>query len=142
VCGLNPHAGEQGHLGKEELEVIIPALDSFPRVHPELATHCHVSGPYPADTLFSRHNLSNTDLFLGMYHDQVLPVIKYASFGACANVTLGLPYLRTSVDHGTGLDIADQFIADSGSMEYAIQFAINGAIARQQSLITQQKSDL
>jgi 4-hydroxythreonine-4-phosphate dehydrogenase len=133
VCGLNPHAGEQGHLGNEEQDIIIPALSSFATHYAELAAQCQIAGPYPADTIFSKHHLATTDLFLGMYHDQVLPVIKYASFGACANVTLGLPYLRTSVDHGTGLDIAAQFIADSGSMEYAIQFALNALTMKQQS---------
>ncbi len=133
VCGLNPHAGEQGHLGREELDIITPALRSFSQAFVELANSSDISGPYPADTLFSNSNLNTTDLFLGMYHDQVLPVIKYASFGACANVTLGLPYLRTSVDHGTGLDIADQFIADSGSMEYAIQFALKAIQSKQRT---------
>lgn len=121
VLGLNPHAGEQGHLGQEELETIIPALQSLP---PMRAT---ITGPYPADTAFNQASLKSTDLFLAMFHDQGLPVIKFASFGQCANVTLGLPYIRTSVDHGTALDIAPQLEASESSMNYAITFAIDCA---------------
>lgn len=118
VLGLNPHAGEQGHLGTEELTTIIPALNAYK------SKQALITGPYPADTAFSKANLANTNLFLAMYHDQGLPVIKYASFGECANVTLGLPYIRTSVDHGTAFDIANQFTASGNSMHYAIQFAL------------------
>ncbi|MCO7224440.1 4-hydroxythreonine-4-phosphate dehydrogenase PdxA [Pleionea sp. CnH1-48] len=118
VCGLNPHAGEGGHLGDEEQRFITPALQNLQHLP------ANISGPFPADTLFNQQTLKNTDLFLGMYHDQVLPVIKFASFGQCANVTLGLPYLRTSVDHGTALNIAASYQADAGSMEYALKYAI------------------
>ncbi|PWK53816.1 4-hydroxythreonine-4-phosphate dehydrogenase PdxA [Pleionea mediterranea] len=118
VLGLNPHAGEQGHLGTEELTTIIPALNAYK------TKQAVITGPYPADTAFSKANLADTDLFLAMYHDQGLPVIKYASFGECANVTLGLPYIRTSVDHGTALDIAKDFNASGSSMDYAIRFAL------------------
>ncbi len=121
VLGLNPHAGEQGHLGKEDTLVISPAIKTF------RSSSARVTGPYPADTAFSKLNLPDTDLFLAMYHDQGLPVIKYASFGQCANVTLGLPYIRTSVDHGTALDIAPQFCASATSMQYAIEYAIRAA---------------
>ncbi|NVJ62298.1 MAG: 4-hydroxythreonine-4-phosphate dehydrogenase PdxA [Gammaproteobacteria bacterium] len=118
VLGLNPHAGEQGHLGSEELTTINPVIEKY-RSQGE-----SIIGPLPADTAFNQSNLASTDLFLAMYHDQGLPVIKYASFGKCANVTLGLPYLRTSVDHGTALDIADKFCASESSMLYALQFVI------------------
>lgn len=119
VLGLNPHAGEQGHLGSEELSIIQPAIREYQAQLPTL------TGPYPADTAFSPAARDKTDLYIAMYHDQGLPVIKYASFGQCANVTLGLPYLRTSVDHGTALDIAANFCADPASMVYAIDYALN-----------------
>ncbi len=118
VAGLNPHAGEQGLLGQEDDQIITPAIQSVQSLN------ASITGPYPADTLFSEQTLTSTDLFLCMYHDQGLPVIKYASFGACANISLGLPYFRTSVDHGTALDIAHQFTASSSSLEYAIHYAI------------------
>ena len=100
VAGLNPHAGEGGYLGREEIEVMIPALDTL------RAEGIDVSAPLPADTLFTPHKLAQCDCVLAMYHDQGLPVLKYASFGRGVNVTLGLPIIRTSVDHGTALDLA------------------------------------
>lgn len=121
VLGLNPHAGEQGHLGHEDDAIIAPCIQQFQQILPT------VTGPYPADTAYSKEMLATTDLYLAMYHDQGLPVIKFASFGQCANVTLGLPYVRTSVDHGTALNIADQLIASESSMSYALQFAAHSA---------------
>ncbi|MEE4245377.1 MAG: 4-hydroxythreonine-4-phosphate dehydrogenase PdxA [Kangiellaceae bacterium] len=120
VLGLNPHAGEQGHLGTEELTIIEPAIARFNQQHQDQS----LQGPFPADTVYSPSNLANTDLFLAMYHDQGLPVIKFASFGQSANVTLGLPYIRTSVDHGTANNIADSLVANADSMLYAIKFAL------------------
>jgi len=117
VCGLNPHAGESGHLGREELEVIEPALDAL------RAEGLRLVGPLPADTLFTPRVLEQGDAVLAMYHDQGLPVLKYAGFGAAVNVTLGLPILRVSVDHGTALDIAGTGAADDGSLRCAIRLA-------------------
>ena len=117
VCGLNPHAGESGHLGTEEQRVIKPALNSAR----ELALDVH--GPYPADTLFVPRNLERYDAVLAMYHDQGLPVLKHAGFGAAVNVTLGLPIIRTSVDHGTALDLAGTGRADPGSLLAALRLA-------------------
>lgn len=117
ICGLNPHAGEDGHLGREELDVIIPALEKIrPQVNAELI------GPIPADTAFQPKWLEQVDAVLAMYHDQGLPTLKYKGFGNAINLTLGLPYIRTSVDHGTGLDIAGKGLADIGSMQYTLQF--------------------
>jgi 4-hydroxythreonine-4-phosphate dehydrogenase len=117
VAGLNPHAGEGGYLGREEIEVMIPVLD-------KLRTEgMNVSVPLPADTLFTPHMLTQCDCVLAMYHDQGLPVLKYASFGHGVNVTLGLPIIRTSVDHGTALDLAGTGKADCGSMLEAIKLA-------------------
>jgi len=118
VCGLNPHAGEGGHLGTEEIEVISPVL--------ELLRHqgMNLIGPLPADTLFTPKHLESADAVLAMYHDQGLPVLKYQGFGNAVNITLGLPYVRTSVDHGTALDLAGKGLADSGSMQVALQQAI------------------
>lgn len=118
VTGLNPHAGEQGHLGHEEIDVIEPALD---RLRQE---NIHITGPLPADTIFTEKYLKTADLILAMYHDQALPVVKYMSFGHAVNVTLGLPIIRTSVDHGTALDIAGTGRADAGSLEAALELAI------------------
>jgi 4-hydroxythreonine-4-phosphate dehydrogenase len=118
VCGLNPHAGEGGHLGKEEQEIIIPALDSLREKGLNLV------GPLPADTLFQDKYLNDADAVLAMYHDQGLPVLKYKGFGASLNITLGLPFIRTSVDHGTALDIAGTGQACSGSFEVALTEAI------------------
>ena len=117
VCGLNPHAGENGHLGREELEVIEPAIRSAR----ELGLDVH--GPFPADTLFVPRNLEPYDAVLAMYHDQGLPVLKHAGFGHAVNVTLGLPIIRTSVDHGTALDLAGTGRADAGSLLAAIDLA-------------------
>ena len=122
VAGLNPHAGEAGHLGREEIEIIAPLLE---RLRREGMT---VSGPLPADTLFNPDRLRDFDCVLAMYHDQGLPVIKYASFGSGVNVTLGLPIIRTSVDHGTALDLAGTGRADCGSLRTAIDMA--AALAR------------
>ncbi len=117
ICGLNPHAGEDGHLGREELDVIIPTLEKMrPLVNAELI------GPIPADTAFQPKWLERVDAVLAMYHDQGLPTLKYKGFGNAINLTLGLPYIRTSVDHGTGLDIAGKGLADIGSMQYTLQF--------------------
>lgn len=114
VCGLNPHAGEGGHLGREEIDIITPVLDSY------RARGMQLQGPLPADTLFTDHILSHCDAVLAMYHDQGLPVLKYRGFGRAANITLGLPIVRTSVDHGTALDLAGSGRADSGSLRHAI----------------------
>jgi 4-hydroxythreonine-4-phosphate dehydrogenase len=118
VAGLNPHAGEDGYLGTEEIDTINPVLDSL------RAEGMQLIGALPADTMFSQKNLSQADAFLAMYHDQGLTVLKHASFGEGVNVTLGLPIIRTSVDHGTALDIAGSGKADLGSMLSAIQLAI------------------
>ena len=117
VAGLNPHAGEGGYLGREEIEVMIPVLDKL------RARGMNVSAPLPADTLFTPHKLAQCDCVLAMYHDQGLPVLKYASFGQGVNATLGLPIIRTSVDHGTALDLAGTGKADGGSLLEAIKLA-------------------
>jgi 4-hydroxythreonine-4-phosphate dehydrogenase len=117
VCGLNPHAGERGHLGREEIEVIGPAVAALQ------ARGMRVSGPVPADTAFTPSALERADAVLAMYHDQGLPVIKHAGFGRAVNVTLGLPIRRTSVDHGTALDLAGTGRADAGSLVAAIRLA-------------------
>lgn len=119
VAGLNPHAGENGYLGTEEIEIINPVLERL------RAEGLLLMGALPADTMFSQKNLSQADAFLAMYHDQGLTVLKHASFGEGVNVTLGLPIIRTSVDHGTALDIAGTGQADIGSMLSAIQLAID-----------------
>ncbi|HVN99296.1 MAG TPA: 4-hydroxythreonine-4-phosphate dehydrogenase PdxA [Steroidobacteraceae bacterium] len=118
VCGLNPHAGEGGHLGSEERQVIEPAVQEARQLGLD------VRGPYPADTLFVPRNLEGVDAVLAMYHDQGLPVLKHAGFGAAVNVTLGLPIIRTSVDHGTALDLAGTGRADAGSLRAAIELAV------------------
>ncbi len=117
VAGLNPHAGEGGYLGHEEIEVMIPVLDKL------RAEGINVSAPLPADTLFTPQRLAQCDCVLAMYHDQGLPVLKHASFGRGVNVTLGLPIIRTSVDHGTALELAGTGRADVGSLLEAIQMA-------------------
>jgi 4-hydroxythreonine-4-phosphate dehydrogenase len=121
VTGLNPHAGENGYLGREEIDVIAPALESAQ------ARGIDARGPYPADTLFQPKYLQDADAVLAMYHDQGLPVLKHATFGRGVNITLGLPLIRTSVDHGTALDLAAQGLglADCGSMEEAIRVALS-----------------
>lgn len=118
VCGLNPHAGEGGHLGKEEIEVIEPVLESFRN------QGLNLQGPLPADTLFTAKYLASADAVLAMYHDQGLPVLKHMGFGQAVNITLGLPIIRTSVDHGTALDLAGTGKAETGSLQYAIQTAL------------------
>ena len=123
VCGLNPHAGEGGHLGREEIEVIEPALQQLRGEGIDLI------GPLPADTLFTPKHLEHCDAVLAMYHDQGLPVLKYEGFGAAVNVTLGLPIIRTSVDHGTALDLAGSGRIDSGSLQVALQTAYQMAAA-------------
>jgi len=117
VCGLNPHAGEGGHLGSEELDTIIPALEDLRQ------EGLNLSGPIPADTLFTPDKVKGYDVILAMYHDQGLAPLKYAGFGESVNITLGLPIIRTSVDHGTALDIAGQGIASAGSLRAAIKLA-------------------
>ena len=117
VAGLNPHAGESGHLGREEIEIIEPVLNQLRRAG------LHLSGPLPADTLFNPERLQQADCVLAMYHDQGLPVLKYASFGAGVNITLGLPFIRTSVDHGTALDLAGTGKIETGSLLVAIRTA-------------------
>lgn len=114
VAGLNPHAGEAGHLGREELDTIIPVVESC------LARGMDLIGPLPADTLFTPHHLDGADAVLAMYHDQGLPVLKYKGFGHAVNITLGLPIIRTSVDHGTALSLAGTGKAELGSLDYAI----------------------
>ncbi|MGY1490318.1 4-hydroxythreonine-4-phosphate dehydrogenase PdxA [Methylobacillus pratensis] len=128
VTGLNPHAGEGGHLGTEEITTIGPVLDKLRQEGMQL------KGPLPADTLFTQHNLAQGDCVLAMYHDQGLPVLKHASFGAGVNVTLGLPMIRTSVDHGTALDLAGKGNIEIGSLLSAIQLAITLAGNRTQPL--------
>lgn len=118
VCGLNPHAGESGHMGREEIEVIEPTLDKLRLQGIKLI------GPLPADTLFQEKYLQDADAVLAMYHDQGLPVLKYKGFGKSVNITLGLPFIRTSVDHGTALDLAGTGKADAGSLMCAINEAI------------------
>ena len=117
VCGLNPHAGESGHLGTEEVNVITPLLREMRRNGKDIL------GPLPADTIFTRKFIGNADVVLAMYHDQGLPVLKYQSFGQAANITLGLPIIRTSVDHGTALDVAGTGLANAGSLEVAVKMA-------------------
>jgi 4-hydroxythreonine-4-phosphate dehydrogenase len=117
VAGLNPHAGELGYLGREEIEIISPALDVLTK------QGINIEGPLPADTMFTQGHLKNCDAFVAMYHDQGLPVLKYAGFNQAVNVTLGLPIIRTSVDHGTALDLAGKKVADSGSMLAAVRMA-------------------
>lgn len=117
VCGLNPHAGEGGHLGREEIEIIEPTLE---RLRTE---GMNLIGPLPADTLFTPKHLEQADAVLAMYHDQGLPVLKFKGFGAALNVTLGLPIIRTSVDHGTALDLAGTGKVDIGSLQVALETA-------------------
>jgi len=128
VTGLNPHAGENGYLGREEIDVITPVLEDA------RTRGIDARGPYPADTLFQPKYLQDADAVLAMYHDQGLPVLKYATFGRGVNITLGLPLIRTSVDHGTALDLAAQGLgrADCGSMEEAIRVALAMVRAQQQ----------
>ncbi|MCH9691250.1 MAG: 4-hydroxythreonine-4-phosphate dehydrogenase PdxA [Gammaproteobacteria bacterium] len=128
VCGLNPHAGENGHLGREEIEIITPALDAMRDLGMQ------ITGPLPADTLFTPPQLARCDAVLAMYHDQGLPVLKYKGFGRAVNITLGLPFIRTSVDHGTALDIAGLGKADDGSLKTALEQAIQLAQRKNNNL--------
>ncbi len=121
VCGLNPHAGEDGHLGREEIEVIEPVLESL------RAEGIRLTGPLPADTLFTQKYLRRADVVLAMYHDQGLPVLKHMGFGQAVNITLGLPVVRVSVDHGTALDLAGSGDANPGSLQQAVAMAIRMA---------------
>jgi 4-hydroxythreonine-4-phosphate dehydrogenase len=125
VCGLNPHAGEGGHLGREEIEVIEPVLGRL------RAAGLRLTGPVPADTAFLPGRLAGHDAVLAMFHDQGLPVLKHASFGHAVNVTLGLPIVRTSVDHGTALELAGTGRADPGSLHAAVRLAVELCRARQ-----------
>lgn len=117
VCGLNPHAGESGHLGHEEIEIITPVMEKLK------AEGYRLDGPVPADTAFTPERMAKTDAFLCMYHDQGLPVLKHVGFGNAINITLGVPFIRTSVDHGTALDLAGTGKADTGSLSAAITLA-------------------
>ena len=125
VAGLNPHAGEGGHLGREEIEVIAPVCEAF--------AARGVVGPLPADTLFTQRLLAGADAVLAMYHDQGLPVLKHVGFGSAVNVTLGLPIVRTSVDHGTALDLAGRGGVDAGSFIAAVELAAKLAAKRTRS---------
>lgn len=119
VCGLNPHAGESGHLGQEEIEIITPALNIL------RTEKMNITGPLPADTIFTEKYLKFGDCIFAMYHDQALPVVKYMGFDRAVNVTLGLPIIRTSVDHGTALDLAGSGKANASSLAAAINLAIS-----------------
>ena len=127
VAGLNPHAGESGYLGQEEVDIIAPAIDAAKQ------EGIHVSGPYPGDTMFDAAALEHVDVFIAMYHDQGLAPFKFVTFGGGVNVTLGLPIIRTSVDHGTALDIAGKGIADSGSMLEALRLAYELVLNKRKS---------
>lgn len=118
IAGINPHAGEDGHLGREEIEVMQPVLQQL------RAEGMNLIGPLPADTIFTPHYMKDADAMLAMYHDQGLPVLKHVGFGKAVNVTLGLPFIRTSVDHGTALDLAGTGKASVSSFEYAIDVAL------------------
>ena len=118
VCGLNPHAGEGGHLGREEIDVIAPVVSEL------RAAGLHLEGPLPADTVFVPARLAQADAVLAMYHDQGLPVLKHLGFGTAVNITLGLPLIRTSVDHGTALELAGTARADLGSLRAAVRTAV------------------
>jgi 4-hydroxythreonine-4-phosphate dehydrogenase len=118
VCGLNPHAGESGHLGQEEIKIITPALELL------RAEKINVTGPLPADTIFTEHALKSADAIFAMYHDQALPVVKHLGFDRAVNMTLGLPIIRTSVDHGTALDLAGTGKTNPGSLAAALNLAL------------------
>jgi 4-hydroxythreonine-4-phosphate dehydrogenase len=126
VSGLNPHAGESGYLGREEIDIISPAIEAAKKMG------INVSGPYPGDTMFEPKAIEEVDAFIAMYHDQGLAPFKFVTFGGGVNITLGLPIIRTSVDHGTALDIAGKGIADSGSMLEAIRVAYQMALTKKQ----------
>jgi 4-hydroxythreonine-4-phosphate dehydrogenase len=126
VSGLNPHAGESGYLGREEIDMISPAIESAKKMG------INVSGPYPGDTMFEPKALKEVDAFIAMFHDQGLAPFKFVTFGGGVNITLGLPIIRTSVDHGTALDIAGKGVADAGSMLEAIRAAYQMALTKKQ----------
>ena len=130
VCGLNPHAGESGHLGREEIEIIEPTLQLLRNEGIKL------HGPLPADTLFTPKYLQTADAVLAMYHDQGLPVLKYLGFGQAVNITLGLPIIRTSVDHGTALDLAGTGKASPSSLEFALKTALQMIVSKSQFTTT------
>jgi 4-hydroxythreonine-4-phosphate dehydrogenase len=134
VCGLNPHAGEGGHLGREEIEVIEPVLQSL------RDSGLRLQGPLPADTLFNESLLQGADAVLAMFHDQGLPVLKFKGFGEAVNITLGLPLIRTSVDHGTALDLAGTGRCDAGSMRAAIETAISMMAQRPERRVVPEKT--
>ena len=121
VCGLNPHAGEGGHLGREEIDIIEPVLEGMRK------QGLNLQGPIPADTVFTPKYLQSADAVLAMYHDQGLPVLKHLGFGHAANITLGLPIIRTSVDHGTALELAGTGEGGTSSLEFAIKMALEMA---------------
>jgi 4-hydroxythreonine-4-phosphate dehydrogenase len=121
VCGLNPHAGEEGNLGTEEIEILVPVMDKL------RSEGLHLIGPKPADTSFLPADITQIDAVIAMYHDQGLPVLKHMGFGRAINVTLGLPIIRTSVDHGTALELAGSGQADTGSLDAAIRAAVEMA---------------
>src|SRR5690606_11048277 len=123
-----PHAGEGGHLGREEIEVIVPVLERL------CDEGLNLRGPLPADTAFLPRELASGDAVLAMYHDQGLPVLKHAGFGHAVNITLGLPYVRTSVDHGTALDLAGRGLADPGSLYAATDLAVDLVARRRASM--------
>lgn len=125
VCGLNPHAGENGHLGDEEIKTIIPTLNTLRK------EGIHLTGPLPADTIFNADTLHQHDVIIGMYHDQVLPTLKYAGFGNAVNITLGLPIIRTSVDHGTALELAGSGKAKHHSLQAALKLAIELSLKKE-----------
>ena len=125
VAGLNPHAGESGYLGREEIDIIKPALTRLKK------NGIDVQGPFPADTMFNPHHAQACDVFVAMYHDQGLPVLKYEAFGRSVNITLGLPIIRTSVDHGTALELAGTGQADPGSLLAAVEMAASMVDKRQ-----------
>lgn len=138
VCGLNPHAGEDGCLGDEEIKTITPTLEKLRNDE-----GFDLIGPLPADTIFNQKYLEEADAVLGMYHDQVLPVLKYKGFGRSVNITLGLPFIRTSVDHGTALDLAGTGQADTGSfrtaLEHAIELVENKPLVEREPLIEKEQ---
>ncbi|WP_417880132.1 4-hydroxythreonine-4-phosphate dehydrogenase PdxA [Vibrio sp.] len=136
VCGLNPHAGEDGCLGHEEIETITPTLEKM-----RLQDGMNLVGPLPADTIFNQKYLEKADTVLAMYHDQGLPVLKYKGFGNSVNITLGLPFIRTSVDHGTALDLAGTGNADIGSFLTAITHALQLVESSKQPESKQQESN-
>ncbi len=134
VCGLNPHAGEDGHLGREEIDVITPVIDDLKQ------QGIDVSGPWPADTIFVKDKLRDYDVVLAMFHDQGLPVLKHAGFSKAVNITLGLPFIRTSVDHGTALDLAGTGQANIGSLKAAVEMAVQTVLSKNPELIRWHKS--